>query len=111
MSLFDKYLLKKDNLLKRRIEIYVDLYEELQELTKIYDASANDLVNISILEMVKNKNISLYEPHSNLREYHSFSIRESLYRQLEEIKRKYKLSITQLVNIAIHNALELEKKS
>ena len=110
MSLFDKYLLKKDNLLKRRIEIYVDLYEELQELTKIYDASANDLVNISILEMVKNKNISLYEPHSNLREYHSFSIRESLYRQLEEIKRKYKLSITQLVNIAIHNALELEKK-
>ena len=111
MSLFDKYLLKKDNLLKRRIEIYVDLYEELQELTKIYDASANDLVNISILEMVKNKNISLYEPHSNLREYHSFSIRESLYRQLEEIKRKYKLSITQLVNIAINNALELEKKS
>ena len=111
MCLFDKYLLKKDNLLKRRIEIYVDLYEELQELTKIYDASANDLVNISILEMVKNKNISLYEPHSNLREYHSFSIRESLYRQLEEIKRKYKLSITQLVNIAIHNALELEKKS
>ena len=110
MSLFDKYLLKKDNLLKRRIEIYVDLYEELQELTKIYDASANDLVNISILEMVKNKNISLYEPHNNLREYHSFSIRESLYRQLEEIKRKYKLSITQLVNIAIHNALELEKK-
>lgn len=111
MSLFDKYLLKKDNLLKRRIEIYVDLYEELQELTKIYDASANDLVNISILEMVKNKNISLYEPHSNLREYHSFSIRESLYRQLEELKRKYKLSITQLVNIAINNALELEKKS
>ena len=111
MSLFDKYLLKKDNLLKRRIEIYVDLYEELQELTKIYDASANDLVNISILEMVKNNNISLYEPHSNLREYHSFSIRESLYRQLEELKRKYKLSITQLVNIAINNALELEKKS
>ena len=110
MSLFDKYLLKKDNFLKRRIEIYVDLYEELQELTKIYDASANDLVNISILEMVKNKNISLYKPHSNLREYHSFSIRESLYRQLEEIKRKYKLSITQLVNIAINNALELEKK-
>ena len=99
MSLFDKYLLKKDNLLKRRIEIYVDLYEELQELTKIYDASANDLVNISILEMVKNKNISLYEPHSNLREYHSFSIRESLYRQLEEIKRKYKLSITQYESI------------
>lgn len=105
MSIFDKYLLKKDNLLKRRIEIYVDLYEELQKLTKIYDASVNDLVNISILEMIENKNINIYEPHSNLREYHSFSIRESLYRQLEEIKRKYKLSITQLVNIAIHNAL------
>ena len=82
MSLFDKYLLKKDNLLKRRIEIYVDLYEELQELTKIYDASANDLVNISILEMVKNKNISLYEPHSNLREYHSFSIREWIRKEI-----------------------------
>ena len=110
MSLFDKYLLKKDNLLKRRIEIYTDLYEELQDLTKIYDASVNDLVNISILKLIENKNIKIYEPHSNLREYHSFSIRESLYRQLEELKRKYKLSITQLVNIAIHNALELEKK-
>ena len=106
MSLFDKYLLKKDNLLKRRIEIYVDLYEKLQELTKIYDASINDLVNISIMEMIENNEINIYEPNSNLREYHSFSIRESLYKQLEEIKRKYKLSITQLVNIAIYNALK-----
>ena len=106
MSLFDKYLLKKDNLSKRRIEIYVDLYEKLQELTKIYDASINDLVNISIMEMIENNEINIYEPNSNLREYHSFSIRESLYKQLEEIKRKYKLSITQLVNIAIYSALK-----
>ncbi len=108
MSLFDKYLLKRDNFQKRRIEIYVDLYEELQNLSKIYDASINDLVNISIMEMINTNNINIYEPHTNLREYHSFSIRESLYKQLEEIKRKYKLSITQLVNIAIFNAIELE---
>lgn len=29
MSVFDKYLLKKDNLLKRRIEIDNSLYEKL----------------------------------------------------------------------------------
>ena len=38
MSVFDNYLLKKDNLLKRRIEIDNSLYEKLVELSNIYDA-------------------------------------------------------------------------
>ena len=31
MNTFDKYLLKKDNLLKRRIEIDNSLYEQLEK--------------------------------------------------------------------------------
>ena len=32
---FDKYFLKRDNILKRRIEIDASLYEKLKELSEI----------------------------------------------------------------------------
>lgn len=53
MNTFDKYFLKKDNLLKRRIEIDNSLYEKLVELAEIYDASINKMVNVAIIEMIK----------------------------------------------------------
>ena len=65
MSVFDKYLLKKDNLLKRRIEIDNSLYEKLVELSNIYDASINKLVNIAIINMIETENVELYEKKDN----------------------------------------------
>lgn len=59
--LFDKYLLKKDNLLKRRIEIDNSLYEKLVELSNIYDASINKLVNIAIINLIETENVELYK--------------------------------------------------
>ena len=61
MNTFDKYLLKKDKLLKRRIEIDSSLYERLTELTEIYDASINKMVNIAIIEMIETENILIYQ--------------------------------------------------
>lgn len=57
MNTFDKYLLKKDKLIKRRIEIDSSLYEKLAKLVDIYDASINKLVNIAILEMIETENV------------------------------------------------------
>ena len=106
MSVFDKYLLKKDNLLKRRIEIDNSLYEKLVELSNIYDASVNKLVNIAIINMIETENVELYEKKDNeIVEAHNFAIRETSYRKLEELKNKYGLSIYKLTNIAIYHAL------
>lgn len=106
MDTFDKYLLKKDKLIRRRIEIDNTLYEKLVKLTDIYDASINKLVNVAIVEMINTENVKVYERASNeIVEGHNFAIRESSYNKLEELKNKYGLSIYKLVNIAIYNAL------
>lgn len=106
MNTFDKYLLKKDKLLRRRIEIDNSLYEQLVKLADVYDASINKLVNIAIIELIKTENVNVYEkPNNEIIEAHNFAIRESSYNKLEELKNKYGLSIYKLTNIAIYNAL------
>ncbi len=106
MNIFDKYLLKKDKLLRRRIEIDNSLYEKLVELSKLYDASINKLINIAIIELVESEKVVIYKRADNeIQEAHNFAIRESSYRGLEKLKSKYGLSIYKLVNIAIYNAL------
>ena len=98
MSIFDKYLLKKDNLLRRRVEIDNTLYEKLVELSNEYDAA--------IIDMITKENIAIYERAENeIVEAHNFAIRETSYKKLEEYKNKYGLSIYKLINIAIYNAL------
>lgn len=106
MDIFDKYLLKKDNLLKRRFEIDSTLYEKLSKLTEVYDASINKMVNIAIIEMIETENVKIYErPNSEIAESHNFAIRESSYEKLDSLKNKYGLSLHKLINIAIYNAL------
>ena len=110
MNTFDKYLLKKDNLIRRRIEIDNTLFEQLEKLAKVYDASINKLVNVAIIEMIKTENVDVYEKSENeIVEAHNFGIRETSYNKLEELKVKYGLSIFKLINIAIYNALNSEE--
>ena len=110
MNTFDKYLLKKDNLIRRRIEIDNTLCEQLEKLAKVYDASINKLVNVAIIEMIKTENVDVYEKSENeIVEAHNFGIRETSYNKLEELKVKYGLSIFKLINIAIYNALNSEE--
>lgn len=103
---FDKYFFKRDNILKRRIEIDASLYEKLKELANVYEASINKLVNVSIIEMIETNNVKLYDrSESEISESHNFNIRESAYRELERLSDKHHLSIYKLVNIAIFNAV------
>ena len=89
MNTFDKYLLKKDKLLRRRIEIDNSLYEQLVKLADVYDASINKLVNIAIIEMIKTENVNVYEkPDNEIVEAHNFAIRETSYNQMEKLKNK-----------------------
>ena len=100
---FDKYFYKRDNILKRRIEIDASLYEKLKELSEVYEASINKLVNVAIMEMVETNNVNLYDrPEKEITE---FNIRETAYKELERLSDKHHLSIYKLVNIAIYNAV------
>ena len=107
MGTFDKYLLKQEPTLRRRIEIDISLYEKLKGLSdNVYDASVNKLVNIAIIDMVEQDNVELYSrPEEERTEPHNFLIREGAVNGLEKLKAKYGLSIFKLVNIAIYNAL------
>ncbi len=110
MNIFDNYFLKKDKLLKRRIEIDNSLYEKLMELTEVYDTSINKMVNVAIIELIKSGNVNIYEKNENeIVESHNFAIRESSYKELEKLKDKYGVSIYKLVNIAIYNVLNSNK--
>ena len=101
---FDKYFYKRDNILKRRIEIDASLYERLKELSNIYEASINKLVNVAIMEMVETNNVNLYDrPESE--QPHILNILEGAYKELERLSDKHHLSIYKLVNIAIYNAV------
>ncbi len=107
MSVFDKYILKKDNLVRRRMDIDVSLYEELSSLSEnIYDASINKLINVAIIDMIKKGNIKPYERNKDeIAEQHNLLIRETSYRELEKLKITYGIPIYKLINTAIYNAL------
>lgn len=74
---------------------------------KVYHTSTNQLINGCIEELIKTKNIKIYEKKKGeIPVQHSLLIRESLFNELEEMRKKYNLSIYKLVNIAIKNALD-----
>ena len=108
MGILDKYLLPKDNILRKKIEIDNTLYEKIEELSKKkYDASVNKIVNIAIIGLIENEEVKVYKkPENEISVAHSFLIRESSYIKLEEMREKYGISLYRLVNIAIKNALD-----
>lgn len=106
MSIFSKFY-KKETMLSRTLEINEDLYEKLIFLSdNVYDASINKLVNAAIEELIRTEDIKFYKPVRNSYVSRSFLIRESFLDELYNLKKKYRISIYLLVNIAVKNALE-----
>lgn len=111
MGILDKYLQKRDTILRKKIEIDNTLYEDIVKLSKIYDASANKIINIAILGLIQSENVKLYKkPDNEISVSHSLLIREEYYKKLEEFREKYGISIYRLVNIAIKNVVDEEKE-
>ncbi len=53
MNIFERRLSKKDNILRKHIEIDNTLYEELLNIVAEYNTDISELVNISIEELLK----------------------------------------------------------
>lgn len=105
MAVFDRFY-KRESLVSRTIEIDEDLYKELEKLSKnVYEASISKLVNASIENLIKNEDVRFYEKGEGSYVARSFLIKSSFLDKLYELKRKYRISVYLLVNIAIRNAL------
>lgn len=104
---------KREELLRKTVEIDNSLYEELRELSEmVYHTSINQLINGAIEEMIETRAILLYKKkEGEITEKHSLQIRESLFNGLEELHDQYGTSIQRLINIAIKNAITEEKTS
>ena len=92
---------------------YIDekLYLELERLSKeVYEASISKLINVAIEELVEKEKIEVYENRNRTCVTRSILIRESLLKGLSELKIKYGLSISMLVNIAVKNEIMEEQK-
>ena len=107
MGAFSRFY-KKEKLVKKTIEIDNNLYEQLKQLSdNEISASVNQLINACIEELIKKENIKMYiKPKGEISVKHSLLIRESFAEALDKLKDKYDISIYELVNMSISNALE-----
>ncbi len=113
MTCFSRFY-KREKLISRTLDIDEELYLELERLSnEVYDASISKLVNASIENLIKTENIQIYERKKTSYVSRSFLIRYSFLEGLYNLKRKYRVPIYLLVNIAIRNVLleELEEKN
>lgn len=115
MGTFERFW-KREKLIRKSIEIDNILYDKLALLAKTkYQASTNKLVNACIEELIKTRNVKVYrkikENKKDIPVQRSLLIRESLVKELEQLKEEYNLSVSKLVNISINNAIEEEEKN
>ena len=111
MSCFNRFY-KKEELISRTLDIDEELYIELEKLSKdIYDASISKLVNASIEELIRTEEVKIYKRTNKSYVSRSFLIRKSFLEGLYELRKKYRIPIYLLVNIAVKNSIEEENKS
>lgn len=77
-------------------------------LTK-YDATINDLVIASIDTLIKTEDIKVFASPNAWSVKRSFMIPADMFDKLHNLKEKYNISHTKLINIAINNAIEADK--
>ena len=85
---------------------------ELENLSKnTYEASISKLVNASIEKLIETEEITIYKRKNKSSITRSFLIKEELLDGLYDLKDKYGLSISLLINISIRNALLEEENT
>lgn len=98
----------KEKWIKKSAEIEGKLYDRLKEISeKELDASINKIIDACINDLKLEEKVVIYKKEENdISVARSIIIRESMYKKLEEMREKYGISISKLINIAIRNGLE-----
>lgn len=104
---------KKEKWVKKSAEIEGSLYDKLKEISdKELDASINKIIDACVDELVLHDKVVIYKKEKNeINVARSIIMRESMYKKLEEMRQKYGISISKLINIAIRNGLEIYYKN
>lgn len=106
MKSFDDKYGKREKTYRRSYYIDNTLLTQLENLSKIYRAKTSDFVNDSVEELIKTENIKIYEKDDGeLSIKYTVLMRESNLQGLEDFARRYGISLSKLVNIAIRNML------
>ena len=106
MKYFENKYGKREKTYRRSYYIDNTLLTQLENLSKIYRATIPDFINDSIEELIKTKDIKIYgRAEDELAIKYTVLVRESNLNGLEILNKRYGISLSKLVNIAIYNIL------
>ena len=106
MKWYDRFYTKEE-WVKKSTEIESGLYDRIKEIAKNeLEASVNKIIDACIDEFKIEDKIIIYKKKDDINIARSIIIRESMYEKLEDMREKYGISITKLVNIAIKEGIE-----
>ena len=99
---------KKEKWFKRSVEIEGGLYDRLKEISSCeLDASVNKIIDACIDNFDAKEKMIIYKKDKNeINVARSIIIRESMYKKLENLRERYGVSTTKLINLAIREGLE-----
>jgi ribbon-helix-helix protein, copG family len=102
---------EKEKWVKKSVEIEGNLYDKLKEIAnEELDASVNKIIDACIDDFEIAEKVVIYRKRKDeINVARSIIIRESIYKKLEDMREKYGISISKLVNIAIRTGLESYK--
>lgn len=103
---------KKERWVKKSVEIEGKLYDRLKEISnKEIDASVNKIIDACIDDFEIGDKVIIYKKDRNeINVGRSIIVRESIYKKLDEMREKYGISISKLINISIRDGLEKYEK-
>ena len=98
----------KERWIKKSAEIEGKLYDRLKEISKKeLDGSINKIIDACVDDLkLENKVVIYCKDRNEINVARSIIIRESTYKKLEELREKYGISISKILNIAIKTGLE-----
>ena len=98
----------KEKWVKKSAEIEGKLYDRLKEISeKELDASVNKLIDACVDDLKLEDRVVIYKKERDeINVARSIIVRESVYKKLEDLREKYGISISKIINIAIKLGLE-----
>ncbi len=98
----------KEKWVKKSAEIEGKLYDRLKEIAENeLDASVNKIIDACVDDLKLEDKVVIYKKDKNeINVARSIIVRESVYKKLEDLREKYGISISKIINIAIKIGLE-----
>lgn len=110
MSYFENKYGRREKVYRRSYYIDNILLTQLEDLSKIYRAKIPDFINDSVEELIRTENIEVYnKAEGELSIKYTVLVRKSNLKGLEDLNKRYGISLSKLVNIAIRNLLNSQK--